>query len=70
MDQAAEFLSISKSALYKYTSEKRLPYYHTGKRIYFKTAELAEWLTKHRITTRKEIDKEATDYIIRKGRIV
>ena len=46
MDQAAEFLSMSKSALYKFPSQRWLPYYKTGKRIYFKTLELAEWLRK------------------------
>lgn len=70
MEQAAEFLSISVSSLYKHTSENVIPFYKTGKKNYFKTSELSEWLTKHRNTTKEEIEKKATDYIIRKGRII
>jgi len=68
MEQAAEFLSISVSALYKHTSEKNIPFFKTGKKNYFKTSDLSEWLTKHRVMTNEDIEKAATDYIIRKGK--
>lgn len=66
--QAAEYISLSKSALYKKTSEKNIPHFKQGKKIYFKKSELDEWLTQHRIKTHDEIDKGATDYVLKNKR--
>lgn len=50
------------------TSERNIPHFKQGKKLYFKRSELDEWLTELKITTHAEIEKEATDYIIRKGK--
>jgi excisionase family DNA binding protein len=71
VDEAANYLSVTKSHIYKQTSQNEIPHYKRGKKIYFKRSELDEWLTKHRITTKEEIDRMATEYILRnplKGR--
>ena len=68
LNQAAEYVSLSKSAIYKKTSERNIPHFKNGKKLYFKKSELDDWLTKHKIDTQEEIEKQATDYIIRKGR--
>lgn len=71
VDEAAKYLTVTKSHIYKLTSQNEIPHYKRGKKIYFKRAELDEWLTKHRIWTRDEIEQKATDYILRnplKGR--
>ncbi|MBI2730495.1 MAG: helix-turn-helix domain-containing protein [Sphingobacteriales bacterium] len=68
LNQAAEYVSLSKSAIYKKTSERNIPHFKQGKRLYFKRSELDEWLTELKITTHAEIEKEAADYIIRKGK--
>lgn len=64
-DEAAKYTSLSKSAIYKMTAQREIPHFKRGKKLVFKKAELDDWLTQHRITTKDEIDKMATEYIIR-----
>lgn len=66
--QAAEYVSLSKSAIYKKTSERNIPHFKQGKKLYFKRSELDAWLTELKISTHAEIEREATNYIIRKGK--
>ena len=47
--EAAEYLNVSKSTLYKYTSEATIPYYKIGSRILFKTEELDVWLKERKV---------------------
>ena len=68
LNQAAEYVSLSKSAIYKKTSERNIPHFKKGKKLYFKKSELDLWLTSMKISTKDEIDQAATDYIIRKGK--
>ena len=68
LNQAAEYVSLSKSAIYKKTSERNIPHFKKGKKLYFKRSELDHWLTSMKISTKDEIDQAATDYIIRKGK--
>ena len=68
LNQAAEYISLSKSAIYKKTSERNIPHFKQGKKLYFKRSELDEWLTGQRIKTSAEIEKEADDYIMKKGK--
>jgi len=68
MESAAEFLDISKTTLYKHTSQRLIPHSKTGKRIYFKKTDLVNWVTKNKIKTVDEIEQEASNYIIRNRR--
>lgn len=68
LNQAAEYVSLSKSAIYKKTSERNIPHFKKGKKLYFKKSELDLWLTSMKISTKDEIDQAATDYLIRKGK--
>ena len=40
LEQAAEYVSLSKSAIYKKTSERNIPHFKQGKKLYFKRSEL------------------------------
>ena len=66
--QASEYISLTKSAIYKKTSDRTIPHFKQGKKLYFKSSELNELLTKQRISTKDEIEKEATKYIIKNGK--
>jgi excisionase family DNA binding protein len=56
LSEAAIFAGISKSYLYKMTSERRIPYYRPeSKLIYFKRSELENWLLKNRKPTKTEL---------------
>lgn len=68
MKQAAAFTGLSTSRIYKLTSTRGIPHYKQGKKLYFKRAELNEWLTQNRISTVAEIEREATNYVIRNRR--
>ena len=66
--QAAEYLSLSKSSLYKSTSQREIPHFKMGKRIYFKKSELDQWVTEIRVKTRKDIEREADAYIAKSNK--
>lgn len=52
LEEAAEYLSVSESHLYKLTSAKEIPCSKpTGKKLYFKRVELNEWMLSNRILT-------------------
>ncbi len=45
LNQAAQYLSISHSQLYKYTSQRKIPFHKpAGKYLYFFKRELDEWI--------------------------
>ena len=67
-DEAARYLGISKSYLYKLTMERGIPYSKPlGKVCYFERADLDNWLRKNRVATKEEIQQQAHDYCARKG---
>ena len=68
LDQATEYLSLSKSTLYKFTSQREIPHFKKGKKIYFRKKELDDWLTQLRIATKDEIEQEAINYLIKNKR--
>jgi len=46
MEEAARYLNVSKSYLYKLTSTNKIPHYSPGRKlIYFKKEELELWIT-------------------------
>lgn len=44
--EAAEYLGVSKSQMYKYTSHSDVPYHKFGKRLFFSRKELDDWITR------------------------
>ena len=68
--EAAKYLELSHSHLYKLTSAGNIPFYKpNGKKLYFNRAELDEWLLRNRNSTKDEIEQQAADYLIKKGRV-
>jgi excisionase family DNA binding protein len=60
LSEAATYLNISKSHLYKMTAESRIPHYKpNGKVIYFKKQDLDDWIYRKRVKTVDEVRKEA-----------
>ena len=67
-DEAARYMGISKSYLYKLTMTGQVPHYKpTGKLNYFNRLELEQWLQSNRVSTSKEINQRAQAYCMRKG---
>jgi excisionase family DNA binding protein len=51
LEEAASYLRLSKSYIYKLTSSGMIPHYKPeGKLIYFEKAELDEWIFRNRVS--------------------
>lgn len=59
INEAAVLLCQSKSAIYKRTMGWTIPHYKVGKTLYFKRTELIEWIDKHRVRSREDIEQDA-----------
>ncbi|WP_229720443.1 helix-turn-helix domain-containing protein [Winogradskyella helgolandensis] len=56
VDDLSVYLELSKSAIYKMTSKKEIPFYNPGgKKIYFKRVEVDAWIESGRIASDSEI---------------
>ncbi len=67
-DEAAKYLGVSKSYLYKLTMQQKIPHYKPlGKMCYFNRVELEQWLQSNRIATEDEISQKAQNYCMKKG---
>ena len=65
LKEAAEFLDLSQSHLYKLTSERKIPHFKpSGKKIYFDKSELIQWLKRKPARTREETEEKAASYIV------
>ncbi len=60
LQEAAAYLDISQSYLYKLTSTHQIPHYKPrGKRLYFLKADLSAYLLQNRVKPVDEIEMEA-----------
>ena len=67
-DEAAQYLGMQKSYLYKLTMLRQIPHYKPmGKMVFFKRTELEQWLLSNRIATDDEIQQEAINYCMKNG---
>jgi len=67
-DEAARYLGVSKSYLYKLTMQQKIPHYKPlGKMCYFNRGELEQWLQTNRVSTDAEISQKAQQYCMKKG---
>lgn len=67
--EACEYLGISSSHLYKLTSSSQIPHFcPQGKKLYFSRVALNEWMQRNPRHTVADLESEATNYVIRKGR--
>jgi excisionase family DNA binding protein len=61
---AAEYLNISKSYLYKLTCKNGIPYYKpNGKKIYFSKSELDKWIMRNPVKSDEQIEEEAQKFV-------
>lgn len=66
--EAAKYMGISMSYMYKLTMDRTLPHYKPlGKMVYFNRRELEEWLQKNRVNPRSEAEAWAATQMLRKG---
>lgn len=69
-NETCTYLELSHSHLYKLTSTGAIPYYKpNGKKLYFQREELDQWLLRNRNDSHYEVEQQAANYLISKGRI-
>ena len=65
LSEAAKFLKVSKSCVYKLTSAKKITHFVPGgKRIYFKKSDLENWILQNRISTSSEFEANTECYLL------
>lgn len=63
VEEAARYMGVSKSYIYKLTCSKEIPHYKPlGKMCYFNRKELEDWLQSNRIITTHEAEQKAQKY--------
>ena len=68
-EEAAKYLNVSQSRIYKLTSQRRIPHYKpNGKKIYFSKGDLDGWIKHGRVLTKEEICEVAGVWLSRSGR--
>lgn len=68
-EEAAQYLGISKSYLYKLTMKMQIPHYKPmGKMCYFNRVELQNWVLSKRIATTDEVSQQAQTYCMKGGK--
>jgi len=64
-EEAAVYMGMSKSCLYKMTSQKIVPHYKpNGKLIFFDREELENYLLSVRVKPQVEIEEAASIYLV------
>lgn len=67
MEQASDYLGLSKSTLYSYTSRNLIPFYKLhNRKIYFKLEELDNFILNeaNRVNTAEEIEQQAATRLL------
>ena len=68
--EAAVYLEVSHSHLYKLTSSGAIPAYKpNGKKLYFNRKELDTWLLSNKQVSTGELEEQANEYLMKKGRV-
>jgi excisionase family DNA binding protein len=69
LNQLCDYLELSKSHIYKLTSNQEIPHYKRGgKKLYFNKYEIDNWLLQNKVKTMDDLQREATLYSIRRRR--
>lgn len=66
-DEAARYLGVSKSCLYKLTMSRTIPHFKspTGKMCYFNRKEIEAWMQSQRVATDEELEQQAQKHVRR-----
>ena len=61
-DEAAAYLNMSKSTLYKLTSKKEIPHYKPNRFVFFEKSELDKWIRASVVKTDDQLNDQANSY--------
>lgn len=63
LEETALFTGLSIGHLYRLTSGKQIPHFKKNRKLYFKKAELEDWMLEQKILTEEEIQSKASTYV-------
>ena len=63
VDQLSDYLTIARQTIYGKCASKELPYYKSGKRLYFKKSEINNWINRGIRYTKEELLLQAENWI-------
>jgi len=65
VEEAAEYLGVSRATIYSYTSNRVIPHYKPrGRKCYFLRDDLDNFIEKARVSSQEEIEQEALRYMM------
>lgn len=62
--EVALMLNLSESRIRHMTSDREIPYYKQGGKVFFKKSEIEKWQLQNRVPTNQEINNKATTYVV------
>ena len=65
-DEAAAYLSMSKSTLYKLTAKKEIPHYKPNRFVFFERSELDNWIRSAAVMTDEQLNDQVNAYTMSK----
>lgn len=65
IDEAADFLGLSKPTIYSKCSRGELPYMKRSKRLYFSRTELIDYIKAGRVKTNEERQDEVRNHLLK-----
>lgn len=64
LEEAAMFMGVTRSMLYKLTHRQEIPFYKpNNKMVYFEKSELVKWLRRNPVASQLQISEEAKNII-------
>ena len=64
IDEVAEYLSLSKSCIYGYVNDRKIPVNKREGKLYFIREEIDNWVGEGKMKSKKEIEMGAKDHIL------
>ena len=63
ISEAAVLTSLPVGHIYRLTSNRQIPHYKRGRKLYFRRDELERWMLESKVQTQEEVQQLATTYI-------
>lgn len=63
--EVALVLGLSESRIRHLVSDRKIPHYRQGSKVFFSKSEIEDWLLSQRVPTTAERNNKATSYIVK-----
>jgi excisionase family DNA binding protein len=63
LSEVASYLKMSKSTIYKWCSDGKIPYIKTGKVLLFKKDTIDSWLEQYNVPTKVEVGQNISNLL-------